>query len=60
MYWHSANDTLPEHEQEVLICCAGQYNVAVYLHDRQGFRLRGGAVFKASDWAIEWVKLRTP
>ncbi len=57
MQWYSTSDRLPENEQDVLIFCHGQYNLAKFNSTAGGFVLKGGAFFHLNDWNISWTKL---
>jgi hypothetical protein len=58
--WHYAATKAPQDKQEVLICCNGHYNVAVFESECEGFKLRGGAIFRISDYSIQWMNLIPP
>jgi hypothetical protein len=57
MQWYSTSDRLPEHEQDVLIYCHGQYNLAKFSSTAGGFMMKGGAFFHLKEWNIAWTKL---
>jgi hypothetical protein len=58
--WYSTSDRLPENQQEVLIYCQGQYNLAVFDKIAGGFILKGGAFFNLNEWAITWTRIGGP
>jgi hypothetical protein len=56
MNWKSAKQLQPRDNQEVLIRCNGQINLAIFDAGKNGYKLKDGSVCRPNFDPIEWVE----